>query len=66
VGVIPRSSISAIAVQALRGRFFTKKKPLPLAGNGFSCEICVKRKPSASPHAEGNNYPDNYGDGYNT
>jgi len=43
---------------------FLKKKPLPLAGNGFGCEIYAKRKPSASPLSEGNNYPDNYGDGY--
>jgi hypothetical protein len=43
---------------------FAKKKPLPLAGNGFGCKICAKRKPSASPFPEGNNYPDNYGDGH--
>jgi hypothetical protein len=39
---------------------FSKKKPLPLAGNGlYNCELCAKRKPSSSPPMEGNDYPDN-------
>jgi hypothetical protein len=42
----------------MRGNF-SKKKPLPFAGNGFYCELCAKRKPSSSPPMEGNDYPDN-------
>jgi hypothetical protein len=43
----------------MRGNF-SKKKPLPLAGNGLNgSKLCAKREPSSSPPMEGNDYPDN-------